>query len=218
MPRMADQFTQDPSLRQRIGEELRAAVVAGEMVVGEVYSVPSLAEQFGVSITPVREAMLDLVGEGLLEPVRNKGFRVRELSDAELDDITEARQLLEPPVMAALAGRLNPAAIAELRRLSQAVANHARRGQIVEYVLADLALHRRLFELHGNEALTEIVMRLRTQSRLFGLEQLAAQGRLEASAGEHDELLDAIAAGDGKRAAATMRRHLGHVRSDWAGR
>lgn len=76
------------SLRERVAESLRAALVSGRMAPGTTYSIPALAEQFGVSATPVREAMLDLVNEGIVAPVPNKGFRVVELTDAELDQIT----------------------------------------------------------------------------------------------------------------------------------
>ncbi|HLH46617.1 MAG TPA: GntR family transcriptional regulator, partial [Acidimicrobiales bacterium] len=79
------------SLREGVADALRAAVVSGEMRPGVVYSVPSLAAQFGVSPTPVREAMLDLLKEGLVESVRNKGFRVTEVTDAQLDEITGLR-------------------------------------------------------------------------------------------------------------------------------
>ena len=83
------------SLREEITELLRAAVMAGELEPGVTYSAPSLAEQFGVSATPVREAMLDLEKEGLVEIVRNKGFRVTSPSPEELDDVTELRVLVE---------------------------------------------------------------------------------------------------------------------------
>ena len=73
------------SLRERVAESLRAALVSGRMAPGTTYSIPALAEQFGVSATPVREAMLDLVNEGIVAPVPNKGFRVVELTDEELD-------------------------------------------------------------------------------------------------------------------------------------
>src|SRR5919199_1566442 len=78
-----------PSHRERVADALRAALIAGELRPGEVYSAPGLAARFGVSATPVREAMLDLVREGLVDTVPNKGFRVRDLSDRELDEITE---------------------------------------------------------------------------------------------------------------------------------
>ncbi|MFN0284673.1 MAG: GntR family transcriptional regulator, partial [Kineosporiaceae bacterium] len=84
------------TLRDQVADSLRAAVVAGQMVPGEVYSAPLLADRFGVSATPVREALLDLVRDGLMEPVRNKGFRVTELDAAELDATGDVRLLLEP--------------------------------------------------------------------------------------------------------------------------
>src|SRR5688572_32330171 len=72
------------NLRQEIANALRAALVSGEMRPGVLYSAPTLAEKFGVSATPVREAMLDLASEGLVEAVRNKGFRVTELTEQDL--------------------------------------------------------------------------------------------------------------------------------------
>ena len=72
------------SIRERVGRALRAAIVSGEMEPGTVYSAPSLGARFGVSATPVREAMIDLVREGLVEIVPNKGFRVTAIDEADL--------------------------------------------------------------------------------------------------------------------------------------
>ena len=86
----------------RITEALRAAIVTGELEPGQVYSAPRLGAQFGVSATPVREAMLDLLKEGLVRTVRNKGFEVLAPSPVALHDILEVRQLLEVPTFVAL--------------------------------------------------------------------------------------------------------------------
>ena len=102
------------SLREKVTRALEAAVVAGELAPGVIYSAPVLAERFGVSATPVREAMLDLVGEGMVEPVRNRGFRVVEVSEADLDQISQIRLLLEVPIMAQVAKLLTPQRAAEL--------------------------------------------------------------------------------------------------------
>ena len=85
------------SLRDEAIQTLHAAIVAGILRPGVVYSAPAMAAQLGMSATPVREAMLDLVKEGLVETVRNKGFRVVELADDELDELTELRLLIEVP-------------------------------------------------------------------------------------------------------------------------
>jgi DNA-binding GntR family transcriptional regulator len=206
------------SLRERVAESLRAALVSGRMVPGTTYSIPALAEQFGVSATPVREAMLDLVNEGIMSAVPNKGFRVVELSDAELDQITELRRLLEVPTVGELAGAIDRAAIRRLRSLAAAVSDAARRGDVVGYVEADRELHLALLAEAGNPRLVEMVGRLRDQSRLYGLEQLAAEGVLVDSAAEHMRLIDALESGDRRAAERVMAHHLDHVRGIWASR
>lgn len=206
------------SLRERVAESLRAALVSGRMVPGTTYSIPALAEQFGVSATPVREAMLDLVNEGIMSAVPNKGFRVVELSDAELDQITELRRLLEVPTVGDLAGAIDRAAVRRLRSLADAVSDAARRGDVVAYVEADRELHLALLAEAGNPRLVEMVGRLRDQSRLYGLEQLAADGVLVDSAAEHIRLIDALESGDRRAAERVMAHHLDHVRGIWASR
>ena len=206
------------SLRERVAESLRAALVSGRMVPGPTYSIPALAEQFGVSATPVREAMLDLVNEGIVAPVPNKGFRVVELTDDELDQVTELRRLLEVPTVRELAGSIDAAAIKRLRTLADAVHDAARRGDVVAYVESDRELHLALLAEAGNPRLVEMVGRLRDQSRLYGLEQLAAEGVLVDSAAEHVRLIDALESGDRRAAEKVMAHHLDHVRGIWATR
>ena len=206
------------SLRERVAESLRAALVSGRMVPGTTYSIPALADQFGVSATPVREAMLDLVNEGIMSAVPNKGFRVVELSDAELDQITELRRLLEVPTVGDLAGAIDRAAVRRLRSLADAVSDAARRGDVVAYVEADRELHLALLAEAGNPRLVEMVGRLRDQSRLYGLEQFAAEGVLVDSAAEHMRLIDALESGDRRAAERVMAHHLDHVRGIWASR
>jgi DNA-binding GntR family transcriptional regulator len=207
-----------PSLRLEVAAALRAALVAGQMRPGLVYSVPALAGQFGVSATPVREAMLDLAREGLVEAVRNKGFRVTEPTERQLDDITELRALIEVPTVAELATGADPAALEALRPLAEPIIVSARAGDLIGYIEADRCFHLELLGLAGNERLVEIVRDLRDRTRLYGLERLVAQDRLVASAEEHVELLDALLARDTVRAEEVMARHIGHIRTIWAAR
>src|SRR5690554_4378988 len=169
-------FSKRTSLREMVVDALRAAIVSGEMRPGEVYSAPALAARFGVSATPVREAMLDLVKQDMVEVVPNKGFQVVTVSDTELDEITEIRLLLEPPAAAAAARRATPADVAELTRLAEAVVDAAAKGDLIGHVEADRAFHERLVELSGNDQLVPIVLQLRDRSRLYGLSSLAERG------------------------------------------
>ena len=204
------------SLREQVANVLRAAVVAGQMRPGVVYSVPALAERFGVSATPVREAMLDLAKEGLVDPVRNKGFRVTEISDEDLDDITQLRALIEVPTVVQLATRITDEEIEALRPLAQAIVDGAAEGDLIRYLDEDRRFHLRLLALANNPRLVEIVRMLRAQTRLYGLDLLVEQDVLTASAAEHHEILDALAAHDAERVEALMRRHIRHVRGIWA--
>ncbi|GHI03960.1 GntR family transcriptional regulator [Streptomyces cellostaticus] len=203
-------------LRDQVAHALRAALISGELRPGEVYSAPGLAEDFGISATPVREAMLDLAREGLVEPVRNKGFRVTEVNERDLDQYTEIRTLIEVPMV----GRITRSAAREdleaLRPVAEEIVRAAREHDLIGYLEADRQFHLSLLALAGNDRLVETVGDLRKRSRLYGLTALDERGQLIPSAEEHVELLDLMVAGDAKGAEKCMTRHLGHVRSLWA--
>ncbi len=205
------------NLREEIKETLRAAVISGELRPGVVYSAPSLAGQFGVSATPVREAMLDLANEGLVDIVRNKGFRVTELSEEDLDELCALRALIEVPTVRRIAVDGVPRHVLdELRPLAMEIEAAAARGDLIAHVTADMEFHLLLLAQAGNRHLVETVRSLRARSRIYGLRALADRGELVPSAHEHAELLDLLAAGDAAGAEQLMRRHIGHVRGIWA--
>ncbi|WP_329415253.1 GntR family transcriptional regulator [Streptomyces sp. NBC_00704] len=204
------------SYRERVADALRAALIAGELRPGEVYSAPALAARFGVSATPVREAMLDLAKEGVVAAVPNKGFRVTDVSDRQLDEYTQVRALIEIPTVAALATSADPVSLEALRPAAREIVTAAVAGDLIAYVEADTRFHLGLLALAGNAHLVEVVRELRGRARLYGLTALSASGRLLASAEEHLELLDALLARDERAVREVMTRHLGHVRGLWA--
>ncbi|MER6031404.1 GntR family transcriptional regulator [Streptomyces sp. NPDC001851] len=203
-------------LRDQVAHALRAALISGELRPGEVYSAPGLAEDFGISATPVREAMLDLAREGLVEPVRNKGFRVTEVNERDLDQYTEIRRLIEVPMVGRITGSATRADLEALRPVAEEIVRAAREHDLIGYLEADRRFHLSLLALGGNDRLVETVGDLRKRSRLYGLTALDERGQLIPSAEEHIELLDLMVAGDAKGAEKCMGRHLGHVRSLWA--
>ena len=205
-----------PSLREQVVGALRAAVISGEMAPGRVYSAPSLAARFHVSATPVREALLDLTKEGLVESVRNKGFRVTEVTDKQLDDITELRALIEVPMVTRIAPEITARQVRGLRPLADAICAAAEADDLIGYIEADRRFHLALLELTGNAQVLEVVDELRSKTRLYGLAKLVQEHALTGSAQEHHEILDALEANDPARTEDVMRRHIGHVRGLWA--
>jgi len=206
------------SLRARVEQALSAAIITGELLPGTLLTVPTLAAEFKVSATPVREAMLDLEGRGFVEPVRNKGFRVTEVSDEALRDIVEVRQLLEPPAMAELATRFPSEELPALEVLAQRITDGAETGDLRAYLDADLEFHLTLTGMLGNRLLVDLVRDLRSRTRLMGLSSMLETKALGDSAAEHRELLAHLAAGRAGDAQALMRRHIHHTLGWWSGR
>ena len=205
------------SIRAQVEQALLAVLVSGELGPGELISVPTLAAQFGVSATPVREAMIEMERRGFVEPVRNKGFRVTEVSDADLRRLAEVRQMLEPAAMAKLASSFPAKHAARLRRTAEQIVAGARSGDLRQYLEADRRFHLELTALLDNPVLTETIADLRGRTRMLGLHELARTEQLERSAAEHAQLLDLLEQGDAAGASDLMHRHIGHAVGLWAG-
>ena len=203
------------SLRDRIGESLSAAIISGELAPGTLVSVPSLAVQFAVSATPVREAMLDLEQRGFVASVRNKGFRVTAVSEHELREIIELRQLLEAPVMRSLATDFPLDTLPRWRALAAEISTHAEQANLPGFIERDRDLHLGLLALHGNERLVSAVHELRLQTRMVNLAQMTQSDELTESAREHHLMLDLLESGDGSALEELTISHLEHIIGWW---
>jgi DNA-binding GntR family transcriptional regulator len=197
---------------------LRTRIVLGEIEPGQVESVINMAAALGVSVTPVREAVMDLANLGIVEIIRNRGFRVPVLTDHDLDEIFRLRTMLEAPAMSEVTELLDGQPIPKFRQLAEQITEAAREGDLTSFLDLDRQFHLGLLELLGNRRLVAMVGQLRDQARMQGLQKLADQGELTRSGEEHIEIVDAIEAGDSELAADLMRKHLAHSRGIWAGR
>ncbi|WP_423834191.1 GntR family transcriptional regulator [Streptomyces manipurensis] len=197
------------SVRGQVLEALRAALVDGELVPGEIYSGPALGERFGVSATPVREAMQQLAAEGAVQCLPNRGFRVLSRTPRELAELAEVRALLEVPVMLRLARTVAPAAWEALRPAAAATAVAAAAGDLPGYAEADRAFHRAVLLLAGNGQLVQVAEELhrRAQWPLPGAPRVR-RADLVADAAEHSALLEALIAGDLAVVESLAREHF----------
>ncbi|MEV6804162.1 GntR family transcriptional regulator [Streptomyces sp. NPDC017248] len=191
------------SVRGQILHALRTALVTGDLKPGEVYSAPVLGERFGVSATPVREAMQQLALEGAVEVVPNRGFRVVERGARELAELAEVRALIEVPVLLRLARTVPAERWAGLRPLAEETARAAATGCPAAYAESDRAFHRALLALAGNEQLLRIAEDLHRRAQWP-----PARADLAADAAHHLALLDALAAGDVERVRTLLADHF----------
>ncbi|MGG2459522.1 GntR family transcriptional regulator [Streptomyces sp. RGM 3693] len=201
------------SVRGQVLDALRRALTAGELLPGEVYSAPALAEQYGVSATPVREAMQQLAGEGAVEVAPNRGFRVCERSSRDLAELCEVRTMLELPAVLRLARAVPAERWEELRPLAEDGVAAAARGDRAGYAEADHAFHQALIALTGNRRLTQVtgdLLRRAQWSAGGGGRPRTAD--LLADASEHTALLDALIAQEHAVVERIARTHLSAAR------
>jgi len=214
---MIQKVEQVASLRDQISESLSGAIVSGELAPGTLVSVPTLAGQFDVSATPVREAMLDLEQRGFVTSVRNKGYRVTEVSEQDLREIVELRQMLEAPALRSLAGRFPVESLPQWRALAEQITEHVESSNLTGFIELDRDFHLGLLGLYGNRRLVEMVGELRSQTRMVNLARMTHSRELRESAREHHLMLDLLEGGDGAALEALTVKHLGHVIGWWAG-
>jgi len=209
---------QASSLRDQALRVIRARIISGAMRPGVLYALGATASELGVSVTPVREAVLELAREHLVELVRNRGFRVREMTEHELNEIVELRRIVEVGAVRLVTERKLIDQASELQELAKATEKYAASGDWVRFLDSDRDFHLGIMARLGNERLSQVVGSLRNQSRLYGLDIAAGTESLLQSTHEHAALLQAIVAGSADEAAAIMDRHLQHARGIWAGK
>lgn len=204
------------SLRDQVLAILRKGLITGDLVPGELYSASQIATDLGVSTSPVREAMLTLVNQGVMEAVRNRGFRVIPMGEQDRKNIHELRVLVEVPSMVRLAGdpQLKKQE-AKFRALAEQNIAAAEEGDLVTYLNTDLRFHLGMLEILGNEKLTTLVEGLRDQTRQLGLKSYSRRESLRATAQEHLLILDALVDGRHDEVEKLMTAHLEHIVQDW---
>jgi len=210
--RLSAKYIDKPlSLREQVGGLIRAALITGEMRQGQTYSVPLLAEKFGVSATPVREAMLDLTKEGLFYALPNKGFRVVETSDLVLRQLTDIRLLLEIPVHVQVAQKISQDKIDELREVADLIQGYARKTDLMNFIEHDRRFHNGILTVSGNDLLVELSDQLRSKARLHALPYILISGQLETSAAEHFTILEAMENKDFDKLAKVVEHHINYT-------
>jgi DNA-binding GntR family transcriptional regulator len=197
-------------------ERLRRAIVRLELPPGAAMSEQRLAARFGLSKAAVRAALARLRAERLVLSEPRRGHSVAPLTLRDVDEVYALRLLLEPPAAAAAAGRLDPGAIARLRKAVAADVDIADAASIDRFLDGNRAVHVALARASGNGRLAAIVERLLDDSeRAIGVALRAgAAGRGLRVRAEHEAVLDAVAAGEGAAAERLMRAAIERFRDE----
>lgn len=215
----ARQVLARPSLRELALEEIRLAITTGQLDEGRTYSAAGLAKELGMSLSPVREAMMSLVSEGTVEAIPNRGFRLRPISPDDLDEIIRIRIVLSMAAVADLCGRVRaardtgdePAVIESqldgLKQIAAAGMVAIEEPAYEEFFRLDRDFHRLLLEYGLGKRAADISLRLRDQSRIIGLERPPFAADLQ-TAQDLVDIVELVSAGRTEEAQQAVTRNL----------
>jgi DNA-binding GntR family transcriptional regulator len=193
-------------LRDKVVEELRRRIVNGDYAPGDRLTEDRLAEAFGVSRNPVREAIRVLEAEGFVVAQPRRGAVVAELSAHDVQDLFDVRLALEPLAARLAAQRAGPAAAAALREIMSAAETATAARQLDRVAELNTEFHATVGVFSGNVLLRSMSETL--HARLQWVYRQSAADRAPHSWAEHESLVAAIQAGDGDTAAAEARAHV----------
>lgn len=195
-------------LRDLVFEALREAIVNGTLAPGERLMEVQLAEELGVSRTPVREAIRRLELEGYVVMVPRKGAYVASMSAKDVADVFEIRAALEGLAAELAAERITEEELEELERRLHFVALRVEQGDLERLVEADTEFHDLLYRASRNQRLVQILGNLREQIQRFRTASLATPGRMQETLEEHKRIVEAVA---GRNAALARRLAEEHI-------
>ena len=196
------------ALYQEVAERLRQRIFAHELTPGDWIDEQKLAEQYGISRTPLREALKVLASEGLVQLKPRRGCYVTEISRQDLDDIFPLMAMLEGRCAGDAVRKARPGDIAALADIHERLEAAARDGRIDAFFEANQEFHLRIQELAGNRWLLQVIQDLRKVLKLSRLHSLSLEGRLQQSLAEHRAIMAAFKAGDAAQAETLMHDHL----------
>lgn len=204
-------FGSDRPVFDRLAASIRDMIVEGELAPGSRIPERVLCERFGVSRTPLREALKVLASEGLIELLPNRGARVVVLTAADVEEMFEVMAALEGLAGELAAARVTEQDLAELRALHYQMALHFSRGERMAYFRLNQQIHSKIFEISGNRTLIGVYRGLAGRIRRARYIANISQTRWAEAMEEHGRILAALEARDGAMLGRTLKAHLGRT-------
>lgn len=201
----------DTTDRPDLTQQIRDAILDAQFAPHQRLIEADLSERYGASRASVRNALLNLAGEGLVERLPNRGARVRAISVDEAIEIVEVRIGLETLCARKAAENVTASDAAQLRALRDDIERAIGSGDLMAYSRLNQELDRRIRDLSRHGTATQLLERLRAQSARHQFRLAFHPGRAATSAPEHIAIIDAILAKDPDAAEAATRAHLSGI-------
>jgi len=194
------------TLREKILETIRDAILKGALKPGEKVAEPELAERFGISRTPIREAFRQLESEGYLTVIPRKGAVVAALSEKDVDEFYAIKSILEGYAAELAATRLSQKEIEKLQAINEKLRNLAAEGDVKNFYRAHNEFHDLFIKAADNQKLAELIQQLGMKFLRLRMASLSAPGRMNISVAEHERLIEAFKMQDGHLAESLVKK------------
>lgn len=195
------------SLTEQVYEALRADIIACRLRPGQELNEAELAERFGISKTPAREALATLRQEGFVRAFPRRGYQVTPITFADMDELFDVRTILEAGVAELACTRLTAEQIADLRSLADVAYDHAEQQSVTAFVRSNREFHMAIARAAGNGRLAELLERqIHALERFFYLGAQLRDVNSETTI-SHREILDTLERRDPEAARRIMIRH-----------
>lgn len=191
-----------------VQEEILRRIKTQQLVAGMKLNEMELAEHLQISRSPVREAFRALEEAGLVSLEKNKGARIRNISDEEAAELYEVRAGLDELAGRRLASRITDAQLQELQAMLVQLESSSSHDDINNYFSLNIAFHDRLVEMAGNETLLSLYRQVINRMHLLRRRGFSLAGSSQASHTEHRMILTALTARDADSVARMMRQHV----------
>ena len=198
------------ALYEEVAESLRQRIFSRELSPGSWIDELKIAQAYGISRTPLREALKVLATEGLVTMKLRRGAYVTEVSERDLAEVYHLMSLLESDAAMLAAKRASPAELAELKSLHGELETAAAPGaqDRERFFRINEQFHMRLLEVAGNRWCIQMVTDLRKIMKLNRHNSLQKAGRIDDSLHEHRAIMEALESRDGVRTRSRMQKHF----------
>ena len=194
------------TLREKILETIRDAILRGVMKPGERVSEPELADRFGISRTPIREAFRQLESEGYLQVIPRKGAVVATLSERDIEEFYAIKSILEGYAARMAAENLSDKDIERLEVINSKLQEIAEEGDIKNFFKVHNEFHELFIRASGNDKLLALINQLVLKFNRLRLASLSQPGRMQISVQEHKKIIKAFRDHNGELADDLVRR------------
>ncbi len=199
-------------LSQKVYRALKTEIIKGSLKPGTKPSEGKIAEQLGVSRTPVREALKQLAVEGFVKTNPNLGVVVVEFSLEDIREVLQVRKVLEGLATSIAAKKINKAEIKKLEKIIEQMSISINNNDLLAYSDLNGEFHNLILKVCGNKRLTKICVNLSSSEHRFKIRSLRSNlGRLKYSLKEHQEIVKALKKGDSIQAERLSQLHLDSI-------